>query len=199
MKTKGMDVKQGQAEEINHVIKIRNTEYRLIREIGVGGQATVYYAQRMEDGKVVAIKIFNSSEKYFQSELKVLQNMSHANIARVLDFGNCKLPLLRQSDCLVMEYIDGLPLDEYCKGQSPEVIIGLMVEIAHTIEYAHRGVGQDKIIHRDLKCRNIMVDKSGSPAFWIWSGQIDLRRSNQHKSFRERAWYTLLYGAGADP
>lgn len=139
--------------------------YVIDGEAGVGGMGIVYTGKRndKEFEQKVAIKILKhgiTSEyllKRFQIERQTLANLQHPNIARLLDGGRTAdgLPYL------VMEFIDGIPITEYCnqKKLSNEEKLKLFREVCSAVQYAH----QNLIIHRDLKPGNILVTKDGYP------------------------------------
>lgn len=136
--------------------------YRIIKLLGRGGMGVVYLAER-SDGQFdqqVAIKMlpFGSvtpeDQARFISERQILANLQHPNIARLLDGGidNQGTPYF------VMEFVDGLSIDDYCRNKqlSLEKRLHLFIEICNAIGYAHRNL----VIHRDLKPNNILIDKN---------------------------------------
>jgi serine/threonine-protein kinase len=138
--------------------------YRIVKEIGRGGMGSVYLAHR-EDGQFsqkVALKVINpgmdSKEilKRFKIERQITARLQHPNIARLLDGGITQngLPFF------TMEYVDGIPIDEYCREKQLELRerLGLFIEVCRAVQYAH----QNLVIHRDLKPSNILVEKDGS-------------------------------------
>ncbi len=139
--------------------------YLIESEIGVGGMGIVYSGKRDDDEfeQKVAIKIIKhgfTSEyflKRFQRERQTLANLKHPNIARLLDGGRSSEGL----PYLVMEYIDGIPLTEYCneKNLSVDEKLKLYSIVCSAVQYAHKNL----IVHRDIKPGNILVDKEGSP------------------------------------
>ncbi len=137
--------------------------YRVIRLLGRGGMGAVYLAER-NDGEVeqrVAIKVVHSStglpvfQERFLRERRILASLNHPGIARLLDAG--------QTDdgqpYLVMEYIDGVSIDEYCASLDLREVLKLFLAVCDAVAYAHRNL----IIHRDLKPSNILIDGSGRP------------------------------------
>ncbi len=139
--------------------------YLIESEIGVGGMGIVYSGKRDDDEfeQKVAIKIIKhgfTSEyflKRFQRERQTLANLKHSNIARLLDGGRSSEGL----PYLVMEFIDGIPLTEYCKEKifSVDEKLKLFNLVCSAVQYAHRNL----VVHRDIKPGNILVDKEGSP------------------------------------
>jgi len=92
----------------------------------------------------------------FRAERQILASLSHPNIARLLDGGvtDDALPYL------VLEYVDGVPVDRYCEshGLTTRQRLELFVTIADAVEYAHR----NSVVHRDLKPSNILVTSDGT-------------------------------------
>ena len=137
--------------------------YRLMRLLGRGGMGSVYLAERA-DGELhhsVAIKLlrFGADEFSFHDrflrERQILASLNHPGIAKLLDVG-------RTNDgqpYLVMEYIDGKPIDVYAERVDLREKITLFLQVCEAVSYAHRNL----IVHRDLKPSNILVDASGRP------------------------------------
>lgn len=145
---------------------LRIGAYRLIRTLGEGGMGRVYLAARADDQyrQNVAIKVMRSSVGRspgmlvrFRAERQILANLNHPNIARLLDGGLTPdgLPYL------VIEYVDGAPLDDYCgrSNLSIEARLRLFRTICSAVEYAHGNL----VVHRDIKPANILVTADGSP------------------------------------
>ena len=137
--------------------------YRLQRKLGSGGMGDVYLAERADDEyrQQVAIKIVRGGlysaniQGRLRQERQILANLQHPNIARLLDGG-------RASDgtpFLVMEYIEGEPIDAYCDRRrlTLEQRIHLVQKVCAAVQYAHRNL----VVHRDLKPNNILVTESG--------------------------------------
>jgi serine/threonine-protein kinase len=138
--------------------------YTLVREIGHGGMGTVWLARRT-DGRYegeVAIKFLRSGlfghgdAARFQREGSILARLSHPNIARLLDAG---VMADGAQPYLVLEYIDGEPIDEFCHrtALSVEGRLLLMLDVLAAVAQAHNRL----ILHRDLKPTNILVNKAG--------------------------------------
>lgn len=138
--------------------------YTLVREIGHGGMGTVWLARRT-DGRYegeVAIKFLRSGlfghgdAARFQREGSILARLSHPNIARLLDAG---VMADGTQPYLVLEYIDGEPIDQYCQrlALSVEARLRLMLDVLAAVAQAHNRL----ILHRDLKPTNILVNKAG--------------------------------------
>lgn len=139
--------------------------YRLVREIGSGGMGSVYLAIRADDEyrKEVALKIVGPGLRTpdvlrrFRQERQTLANLVHPNIARLLDGGSTDQGL----PYFVMDYVDGLPIDEYCdRGQlGIDERVQLCRSVCAAVQYAH----QNLVVHRDLKPDNILVTSDGVP------------------------------------
>jgi len=135
--------------------------YRLIQLLGSGGMGAVYLAERTDGAfsKQVAIKLlctpFLHAVTRLEHERKVLARLDHPNIARLLDGGSTPEGL----PYLVMEYIDGTPIDRYCRERDLSIDdrIKLLLEVCSGIAHAHRSL----IIHRDIKPENILVTSDG--------------------------------------
>lgn len=139
--------------------------YKILREIGHGGMGTVYLAQRDDEHyrQQVAIKLINPGiggeaiRRRFRNEMQILADLNHPNIARLIDGGETAdgMPYL------VMEYIEGSPINLYCDGQrlSTEQRLELFCTVCDAVQYAH----QHLVIHRDIKPGNILVTGEGLP------------------------------------
>jgi len=139
--------------------------YQVLHEIGHGGMAVVYAAVRADDEyrKRVAIKVvlpgLDSEDilRRFRNERQTLATLEHPNIVKLLDGGTTEQGL----PYLVMEYIEGLPIDQYCVSRklSANERLQLFRVICAAIQYAH----QNLVVHRDLKPSNILVTTAGIP------------------------------------
>ncbi|HEV2843761.1 MAG TPA: serine/threonine-protein kinase, partial [Thermoanaerobaculia bacterium] len=139
--------------------------YRLLRRIGGGGMGTVYLARRDDEQyqQEVAIKVLRAgleaTEAYhrFIAERQILARLQHPNIARLYDGGTTE----DGRPFLVMELVDGLPVDQYCdQGQlNVDQRLGLFRRICSAVEHAH----QNLLVHRDIKPGNILVTPDGEP------------------------------------
>jgi tetratricopeptide (TPR) repeat protein len=137
--------------------------YRILRVIGAGGMGTVYLAERADEAfhRQVAIKVVAGAlarpelVQRFLTERRILAALDHPHIARLLDAGATTdgLPYV------VMEYVDGEPIDRYCKSLSVAARLDLGRQVCAAVHYAH----QRLVIHRDIKASNILVNREGQP------------------------------------
>ncbi len=137
--------------------------YEIVRELGRGGMGAVYLAARADDQyrKQVAIKLVirdrenRAVHERFKTERQILANLDHANIAALLDGGTTP----EGHPYLVMEYVEGVPIDDYCDRHKLNIDARLMLflEVCAAVRHAH----QNLVIHRDLKPSNILVKKDG--------------------------------------
>jgi tetratricopeptide (TPR) repeat protein/tRNA A-37 threonylcarbamoyl transferase component Bud32 len=133
--------------------------------IGHGGMGTVYRAVRDDDAfrKTVALKLVRSGrssdyfERRFRQERQILAGLQHPNIATVLDGGTTDAG----QPYLVMEYVEGQPITEYCAARAAAVSerLALVRIVCAAVQYAH----QNLVIHRDIKPANVLVDGHGLP------------------------------------
>jgi serine/threonine protein kinase/tetratricopeptide (TPR) repeat protein len=138
-------------------------QYRVLRTLGVGGMGEVFLAERAdaEFEQQVAIKVVYGGSPGIQSRLKVerqiLAQLDHPNIAHLLDGGS----LPDGGAYIVMEFVDGLPIDVYCDSNRLDIAarLRLFQTVCAAVHYAH----QNLIVHRDLKPSNILVTAAGIP------------------------------------
>jgi eukaryotic-like serine/threonine-protein kinase len=137
--------------------------YRILRELGEGGMGIVYLAERKDLGNLVAIKILRDAwvsearRERFLSEQRMLAQLNHPSIARLYDADT----LRNGTPWFVMEYVEGVPLVEYCRQRQSSIRERLMLlrSVCEAVQYAH----QHAVIHRDLKPSNILVKSDGTP------------------------------------
>ncbi|MBS0196024.1 MAG: tetratricopeptide repeat protein [Planctomycetes bacterium] len=142
--------------------------YRIERRVASGGMGAVYEAVRRfgqgsdEVAQRVAFKVVKrgmDSEEIvsrFRQERRTLAKLGHPNIASLLDGG--VLPDGRPF--LVMEFVDGVPIDAACDERRlgiPERL-RLFCEVCRAVHFAH----QNLVVHRDLKPGNILVTTGGT-------------------------------------
>jgi serine/threonine protein kinase/Tfp pilus assembly protein PilF len=139
--------------------------YRILHTLGVGGMGEVYLAERVdaEFEQKVAIKVVHAeslrrgSQSRFKVERQILAQLDHPNIAHLLDGGT----LPDGTAYIVMEYVDGVPIDVYCDSNRLDIParLRLFQTVCAAVHYAH----QNLIVHRDLKPSNILVTQTRVP------------------------------------
>ncbi|MEZ4585256.1 MAG: serine/threonine-protein kinase [Gemmatimonadales bacterium] len=139
--------------------------YEVIRELGVGGMGAVYLAERADEQykSRVAIKLARDVAarpevmQRLRAERQILANLDHPNIAKLLDGGATE----RGQPYVVMEYVEGIPIDRYADQERLGVSdrIRLLIDVAAAVEHANRNL----VVHRDLKPSNILVTAGGVP------------------------------------
>lgn len=131
--------------------------------IAGGGMGAVFRAHRA-DGQyeaAAALKLIHTGHtdaaraQRFREERQLLARLDHPHIARLLDGGTTD----EGAPYLVMEYVDGVPLDRWCDGTQPSLTARLEVfkQICSAVQYAH----QHLIVHCDLKPGNVVVTADG--------------------------------------
>lgn len=133
--------------------------FRIVRPLGEGGMGQVYLAEQVEPlQRRVALKLISQriagpvAEAYFEVERQVLAQMNHPAIATIHDAG-------RTADgypWFAMEWIDGAPLDQWCRAATPDLRtrVAVVAALARGAQHAH----QRGIVHRDLKPANVLVE-----------------------------------------
>ncbi len=144
--------------------------YDGLYELRRGGQGIVYVGRQRSTNRQVAIKVLSEGvlgetvrRRRFEREIELVAGMRDRRIVGVYDSGFTE----EDHPYLVMEYIDGVPLDEYLAGlaghrDKPLTLDGalrLFVGVCQAVNHAH----QRGVIHRDLKPSNILIDPAGEP------------------------------------
>lgn len=139
--------------------------YQIVEEIGHGGMGTVYLGLRADDQYVrtVAIKFISrgmdtpEALSRFRVERQVLAALQHPNIAMLIDGGTAD----DGRPYIVMEYIKGEPLMEYCQNRELAIAdrLALFASVCSAVHHAH----QMLVIHRDIKPANVLVTAEGVP------------------------------------
>lgn len=149
------------ADERDHIGRVVGV-WRIEREIGRGGMSRVFLAERTSGGfeQRAALKLLRSDHdaeivERFRAERQILSNLSHPNIARLLDGGSTD----DGQPYLVMEAVDGQPITEWCDRRRLTVQhrLGLFRDVLAAVGYAHANL----VVHRDLKPSNILVTPAG--------------------------------------
>ncbi|HXG83371.1 MAG TPA: protein kinase [Pyrinomonadaceae bacterium] len=153
------------------IFKSKNTyfgrqigKYKITDEIGAGGMGRVFLARRAdgEFEQAAAVKFLRQgldtpdAVRRFSLERQILAKLEHPNIARLIDGGTTEDDV----PYLIMEYIEGVPIDRYCRKNelSLESRLDLFKTVCAAVAYAHRNL----IVHRDLKPDNILVGGDGA-------------------------------------
>jgi len=137
--------------------------YTLVSPIGQGGMGSVWLARR-SDGRYegeAAVKLLNASlvgragEERFRREGSILARLQHPHIARLSDAGVSAAG----QPYLVLEHVDGEPIDRYCdaKGLDVEARLRVFLDVLAAVAHAHANL----IVHRDIKPSNVLVRADG--------------------------------------
>ncbi len=137
--------------------------YRIVAKIAQGGMGVVYEAFDPRASKRVAIKFLSPSlvsagfAERFERETRILATFDHPHICRLLDHGATP----SGQPYLVMDYVDGVRIDEYCDANQLDIVhrLRLFVKVCEAVQAAHRGL----IAHLDIKPSNILVTAEGEP------------------------------------
>ncbi len=139
--------------------------YHILRAIGEGGMGTVYLAEQREPiRRRVALKVvklgMDTSQVLarFANERQALAVMDHPHIARILDAGATP----KGRPYFVMEYIEGVPITQYCDRNRMTIVrrLELFLAVCRAVQHAH----QKGVIHRDIKPSNVLVtQQEGEP------------------------------------
>lgn len=134
--------------------------YKVLRKLGSGGMADVYLCEDVTLGRKVALKVlhgrFAQDREFverFQREAQAAAGLQHPNVVSIYDRGRYE-----DTYYMVMEYLEGHTLKGLISSEAPldpVRALGLAKQILAGLRYAHR----DKIIHRDVKPQNVMVDE----------------------------------------
>ena len=161
---------RGLAEVAEQVLRVDTAElpvtdfgpYRITKLLGEGGMGVVYLARRDDLGSVAAIKILRDAwlsparRERFAAEQRTLAQLHHPSIAQLYDADT----LPDGTPWFVMEYVEGVPLTDYCRthGTSIEGRLELFRAVCEAVQHAHGHA----VIHRDLKPSNILVTADGT-------------------------------------
>jgi serine/threonine protein kinase len=165
LNTPALDFSKSELARSPNRVGRRIGAYNILEEIGRGGMGEVYRAGRADGQyeKEVAIKLVRGGYdtaavlERFRHERQILASLDHPNIARLLDGGTTDEGI----PYLVMELIEGTPIDVYCDERKLNVTerLRLFSQVCSAVQYAH----QRLVIHRDIKPGNILVTKEGVP------------------------------------
>ena len=143
--------------------KTLNGRYKIQSLIGTGGMAAVYLATDLILDRLVAIKVLrldfrqnDDAMRRFRREALSATQLTHPNIVGVYDVGQSQ-----EMNYIVMEYVEGTDLKDYVRQRGalhPIEAVRIMMQIVSAIADAH----QNRIIHRDIKPQNILIDREGN-------------------------------------
>src|SRR5262249_15439749 len=138
--------------------------YTLVSPLGQGGMGAVWLAER-SDGRFerrVAVKFLSTgpfnrcAEERFRREGRLLARLAHPHIAELVDAG---VSPVWQQPYLVLEYVEGKPIDQYSDEQALDVPsrVRLFLDVLAAVSHAHANL----IVHRDIKPSNVLVRSDG--------------------------------------
>lgn len=135
--------------------------YEISRQLGKGGSGVVYLGVDPHIKRNVAIKMSklttDREREHFFVEAQSAGRLNHPNIVSIYDAG-----LYKEYCYIAMEYIEGETLAKYCSKESLlplNTVIEIIINVCNALDYAHK----QKVIHRDIKPTNILLDSSLSP------------------------------------
>ncbi len=176
--------------------------YRVMRKLGSGGMGDVYLAERddHEYQQRVAIKLVRAGlaspqiHSRLRLERQILAKLQHPNIAQLLDGGRTT----EGTPYLVMEYIEGEPIDVYCDRRRLSLAerAALVRTVCAAVHYAH----QNLIVHRDLKPNNILITAGGVPKLLDFGiAKLLDERNSEHTLALTHFEYRVMTPAHASP
>lgn len=137
--------------------------YRIIRQVGQGGMATVYKAYHERLDRHVAVKVMHQAllqdptfHTRFEREAKIIARLDHPHIVPVYDYSE-----IDGQPYLVMKFVEGRTLKHELikRALTVEEIVHILTPIAAALDYAH----EMGVLHRDIKPSNIILDARGTP------------------------------------
>ncbi len=169
-------------------------KYELIRILGKGATATVYLAHDRELDRQVALKLIRFDEdsaamsrrlrKLFQTEDAIGRRLDHPNIVRVYD-----AVIEDDRAYLVMEYVSGVPLEQYCainRLLPMHRVIGIIFKCCLALDHAFR----QGVVHRDIKPANILIEAGDNPKITDFGLALNLHKNMDRDS-------TFVMGVGS--
>ncbi|HET9049147.1 MAG TPA: serine/threonine-protein kinase [Chiayiivirga sp.] len=138
--------------------------WKVREQIGAGGMATVFRAERADGAyqQQVAIKLLRyglhtgQERERFARERRILARLEHPDIAHLLDAGLTEAGV----PWFALEFVDGMPITGWCDQHRLDVTarLRLFQRVCAAVDYAHRNL----VVHRDLKPANIFVRSDGA-------------------------------------
>ncbi len=171
-------------------------KYEVIRTLGKGATAVVYLARDPDAQREVAIKLIKFGEdnaamsrrlrKLFQTEDAVGRRLDHPNIVKIYD-----AVVEADQAYLVMEYIEGTALDQYCainRLLPMHRVIGIIFKCCLALDHAFR----QGVVHRDIKPANILIDADDNPKITDFGLALNL-----HKDMNKDSTFVMGVGSPA--
>ncbi|MEO8411207.1 MAG: serine/threonine-protein kinase [Propionivibrio sp.] len=169
-------------------------KYELIRPLGKGATAVVHLARDPDTQREVAVKLILFGEdnaamsrrlrKLFQTEDAIGRRLDHPNIVKLYD-----AVIEPDRAYLIMEFIDGTPLDQFCainRLLPMHRVIGIIFKCCLALDHAFR----QGVVHRDIKPANILIDKDDNPKITDFGLALNLNKDMNKDS-------TFVMGVGS--
>jgi len=171
-------------------------KYEIIRTLGKGATAVVYLARDPDTNLEVAVKLIRFGEenaamsrrlrKLFQTEDSIGRRLDHPNIVKIYDAA-----IEPERAYIVMEFIDGTPLDQFCaisRLLPMHRVIGIIFKCCLALDHAFR----QGVVHRDIKPANILIDKDDNPKITDFGLALNL-----HKDMNKDSTFVMGVGSPA--
>jgi tetratricopeptide (TPR) repeat protein/predicted Ser/Thr protein kinase len=152
------------ALEVDEPSPERVGPFRILGVLGRGGMGVVYEAEQDTPRRRVAVKLLRpgtlsrSLTARFRYEAELLGRLQHPGIAQVYAAGAEESEGISRP-WIAMELVRGVRLDEHARGLTLPERLELLARVADAVHHAH----QRGVIHRDLKCANVLVEPTGEP------------------------------------
>jgi serine/threonine protein kinase len=163
---------------------VRIGKYEVLSHVATGGMGAVYKARDPDSGGYVALKVLSpemaakpSMIERFRREAKHAAKLHHENVVTLHEFGE-----VNHTYYLVMEFIDGIDLHEYCSRKGPldpDETLEIMVQACRALDHAYRR----GVIHRDIKPSNFLVTQQGERVV-VKLTDLGLARAASNDEFR---------------
>ena len=135
--------------------------WRVVKHVATGGMGEVYKAKRADGTyeQTVALKIMQGTDtrrlEHFENERRLLAQMEHPNISRIIDGGANE----DERPFVVMEFVQGEAITEFAvqNGLSTAARLRLFCDLCNAVSHAHAKL----ILHKDIKADNVLVDQKG--------------------------------------
>ena len=149
-------------EELSALRRITGTRYRILRRLGSGGMAHVYYALHQELARPLVVKVLHSHlardpemRERFRREAESASQLMHPHICTIVDYG-----AVGEAVYIVMPFLAGGSLADILvkdRTVAPGPSASITAQVASALDYAHRR----GIVHRDVKPDNVLFDEDG--------------------------------------